>query len=72
MDVSILCQEMNAIDERLRELAVRRNRESAFQTDFYEVSFIHFSSENVVFFMDRGFSSLSLLLNGRRRDGSDV
>lgn len=27
MDVSILCQEMNAIDERLRELAVRRNRE---------------------------------------------
>lgn len=27
MDVSILCQEMNAIDENLRELAVRRNGE---------------------------------------------
>ena len=27
VDVSILCQEMNAIYERLRELAVRRNGE---------------------------------------------
>lgn len=27
MDVSILCQEMNAIDKNLRELAVRRNGE---------------------------------------------